>query len=339
MHVHSRVGGGRRALGALGFALALTGPLTATKAEVLTGPIQSQPLGPNRTGPIAVAKPPADRSASCDAACLTGLADRYLDALGRRDFTGLPVAPNLMVAENSHASRIGDGVWRVLERLNPERTYFTDPIAGQVVVLGTLDESAHETQILVLRLKIENRLIAEVETMVTADLDAAQHFRPDGVARFDPVITTVLPTEQRMTREQLIAAGVALIGKSGQGLSAAPDCAHWENGENVSAAMNSRCNVGGGGPPGAEPLSFAQRGVRQVVVDVERGLVLTYLLKDTAPYLNPNPPDHERTPLFYRRRLTLYQMRIAKFVAGDKLLADHVFMNAQEADAPVVFPR
>jgi hypothetical protein len=56
-----------------------------------------------------------------------------------------------------------------------------------------------------------------------------------------------------------------------------------------------------------------------------------------VPYLNPNPPDYERTPLFYQRPLTLYLVQVAKFETGGKMSAHHVFMNAQEAGLPAMF--
>jgi hypothetical protein len=55
--------------------------------------------------------------------------------------------------------------------------------------------------------------------------------------------------------------------------------------------------------------------------------------------LNPNPPDYERTPLFYQRPLTLYLVTVLKYEAGNKLTAQHIFMNAQAANVPAIFVR
>ncbi|MGC4091981.1 MAG: hypothetical protein QM756_29670 [Polyangiaceae bacterium] len=310
-------------------------------AAVLTPPLQADTgsarlpsTADNKSGPVTIGNPPEDRSKECDRSCLTQLADRYLQALARRDYKGLPVSPNLLVAENGHATRIGDGLWKVLEKLDAGRAYFVDPVAGQIVVITTLEESAHQPFIFVLRLKIEDRLIAEVESMVTADMNAAQHFRPDNLMQFDPVTLAVLPKEQRLTRTQLadvfnnVWYGTALT----QPVTVDEGCIHWENGDRLALF---KCGPSQALRPGG--LSHTHRAVRRALIDEERGVIITYVLKDTAPYLNPNPPDYERTPLFYQRPLTLYLMHLGKYSGGNKLLVDQAFMNAQEASMPAVF--
>lgn len=311
------------------FAAVLTPPLQAT-----TGSERLPTAEDKKTGPIAVPPPPEDRSKDCDAKCLTGMADRYMDALVRRDYKNLPIAPNLLVAENGHASRIGDGLWRVIEKLNPGKAYFPDPVAGQIVVVTTLEESAHQPFIFLLRLKIEDKLIAEVESMVTADVNAAQHFRPDNLVSFDPNTLATLPKEQRLTRAQLkeVASNVWYGSAINPSLTVADSCIHWENGDRLAlfkCGTSQMLRVGG--------PAYTHRAIRHAVIDEERGVVITYVLHDTKPYLNPDPPDYERTPLFYQRPLTLYIVHIGKYQAGNKLLVDQVFMNAQEANMPAVF--
>lgn len=330
-----------RKICAYGFVLLAASLPLLSAAAVLTPPLQATTgserlptAADNKTGPVAAPKPSEDRSKECDANCLTGLADRYLDALVRRDYKGLPVAPNLLVSENGHATRIGEGLWKVLEKLSPGKAYITDPVAGQVLVITTLEESAHQPFIYLLRLKVENKLIAEVESMVTADVNAAQHFRPDNLVNFDATTLAVLPQEKRLTRAQLIE----VFNNSWYGDALNPaitvdeSCTHWENGDRLvlfKCAPTQQLHPGG--------LAHTHRAIRRALVDEERGLVVSYVLKDTTPYLNPNPPDYERTPLFYQRPLTLYLVHIGKYAAGNKLLADQVFMNAQEANMPAVF--
>lgn len=316
-------------LSSLSLAAVLTPPLQAT-----TGSERLPGVDDNKTGPVAIPKPAADRSKECDAKCLTALADRYMDALVRRDYKGLPISPNLLVAENGHATRIGDGLWKVIEKLASNKAYFTDPVAGQVLVIATLEESAHQPFIFILRLKVEDKLISEVESMVTADVNAAQHFRPDNLINFDPVTLAAVPTDKRLTRAQLteVFNNVWYGDAITPAVAADESCIHWENGDRLKLF---KCGPSQAFRPGG--LSYTHRGVRRALIDEERGLIITYVLKDTAPYLNPNPPDYERTPLFYQRPLTLYLMHIGKYQAGNKLLVDQVFMNAQEANMPVVF--
>lgn len=306
----------------------------AAHAAFVTPPLQPPEVnGPSKAGPVKVSDPPADRSASCDAACLQGIAQTYLTALARRDYSMLQVAPNLLVTENAQVSRIGDGLWRVLEKLNLPASFFTDPVAGQVIALTTVEESAQQPFILMVRLKIEDRKIAEVETMLTADTDAGQHFRPDNIANFDPVTMAAVPMEQRLTREQLLAAGDAWWYDESKGVTAAADCHHWENADELPMF---KCPAGNRRSPNSP--SYSNRAIRHVI-DVQRGLVITYLLSDNTPYLNPNPPDLERTPLFYRQPLTTYKVQIIKLKKDNVLAAHHVFMNYQAAGLRALFPR
>jgi hypothetical protein len=316
-------------------AMALFTAATASAAFV-TPPLAPPAVnGPNESGPVKVADPVADRTSSCDAACLQGVARGYLTALSRRDYSTLQVAPNLIVVENGQATRIGDNLWRVLEKLDLNATYFADAVQGQVIALTTVEESAHQPFILVVRLKIEDRKIAEVESMLTADIDAGQHFRPDNIANFDPTALAVLPAADRMTRAELQTAEDAWWYEAGAGLTAAADCHRAENAD--SPKEISKCGVGQRRSAGSP--SYAFRAIRQPVIDVERGLVVTYLLTDTTPYLNPNPPDAERTPLFYRQPLTTIKVTVHKFSKGGVLRVDHNFMNYQAPGLRAYFPR
>ena len=325
--------GSRLAASLLCAAMGLSAP-SAVAHPHETLPIQPVGTGPNDRGPVKITEPPADRSAECSDECLTAIADLYLDALERRDYSALPVAANLEVTENAYPSRIGEGLWKVLEKLNDERSYLTDPVSGNVLVLTTVEESAGETLILLLRLKVEDRKIAEVETMLTSDLIAAQHFMPENVPAFDPVAMSVLPADQQPTREELLENAQRWYYDEGEGLTVSEACVHWENAEPLP---QFNCSVGK--HLGGRSLAMSVRGVRNPIVDPERGLVVTFLLEDTTPYINPDPPDHERTPLFYRNPMTFYQVQIAKFGKGGELLAHHVFMNAQGPGAPTIFFR
>jgi len=113
------------------------------------------------------------------------------------------------------------------------------------------------------------------------------------------------------------------------------DCVHSENGDRL--VLFGPCGVSEAARPDGSGLVYDNRAVRHVLVDQARGLVVTFMLKDTAPYLNPEPPDNERTPLFYQRPLTLYVVQIAKFEAANLLAAHQLFMNAQEAGLAAVF--
>lgn len=305
------------------------------RAEFVTPPLQGQGRAPGQgqesRAPVAVSPPPSDRTNECNSACLTDIAKTFLLALEKRDFSNLKTAANLMVAENGHATRIGMNLWKVLEKLNPEKHYFTDPVSGNIIVIGTLEESAKQPFIYALRLKVENKLIAEVETLVTSDVNAGQHFRPDNIAKFDESLSVPVAAADRMSRAELTQIADAMWF-GGLAITKSPDCVHWENGDRLP---QFQCSTGM--KPGRGGLFYAQRAIRHPLIDEEHGLVFTYVLQDAAPYLNPNPPDDERTPQFYQRPVTFYVMQIAKFKKPNSIAAHHLLMNVQEANMPAVF--
>src|SRR5438477_1274052 len=60
-------------------------------------------------------EPPWDpaRVKPCDRSCLTGIMDRYLDAMMKHDRTGLPLEPELRMTENAAQIAVGEGIlWR-----------------------------------------------------------------------------------------------------------------------------------------------------------------------------------------------------------------------------------
>src|ERR1700683_2696147 len=126
-------------------------PLAALLAGALLGQTKSSP---------AQAGTPA-----CDRACLEGFVNQYLDALLAHNVFGLPLAPKVKFSENDQLLDLGDGMWNVTTSIGPYKIYVADPQSGQVGFLGTVRENDRPVA-LALRLKIENRKISEIETIV-----------------------------------------------------------------------------------------------------------------------------------------------------------------------------
>lgn len=267
---------------------------------------------------------------NCDNKCLSGYMDQYLSALAKRDPTGLPISPTIKVAENSHSIALGENLWNVVVKIRDQKHYFTDPQAGQVLALGVLELNAAEPFIYNVRLKIENRLITEVETMVTSDKIAGQHFKPENMAAFDPLYLTTVPAAQRTSRDDLLSTAKSVWYDEAKGKSFASDCVHSENADRL---VQYRCSPipknGTGG------MFTAQRAVRHELIDVERGVIVSYALQDATPRPR-TPPAGEKTPIFYQRPVTFYVMQLLK-VSDGQIRGDSLFANIQEANAPAPF--
>jgi len=318
------------------FLLALMWLSDQTMAQVPAPALQDMEAqnSPNLKGPVRVEAAATAWSQGCNATCLTRMANLYLTALSRRDFSDLPVAANLMVTENGHPSRIGNSVWRVVEKVNDPVNFYTDPVEGQVVAITTIEESGGELLIYILRLKIENQKIADVEQLVISDVDAGTHFRPDNlVENFNQATTEIVPESERMTREELLATSDSYWYDGPDALTATADCLHWQNADiTVYPCATGRTR-------GQRGMTYGVRALRPIITDTSRNLVVHFLYEDMSPYLNPDPPDAMRTPEFFRRPLTNVAVEIHKYQKDRQIAALELFMTFQEANLPALFPR
>lgn len=144
---------------------------------------------------------PQESQAACDRACLDGFVDQYLTALVARDASSLPVASDVKFTENGTVLKLGEGLWGTANGLGKFRLYTDDPAEGEVGFIGVLHEWDRPA-ILVLRLKIADKKITEIETIVNRDIPGATAL--DKIGTPDPVLTATVPDADRESREELI---------------------------------------------------------------------------------------------------------------------------------------
>jgi hypothetical protein len=197
---------------------------------------------------IVLAAQPAPRLAAatgpipldCNRACLEGVMDQFLEALGRRDPSGLPLSTDVMYTENSQRMAVGDGFWKTVEGTGNYRHYFADPDFGQVALMGTMRE-AGGLLLYSVRLRIELGRITEIESVF---------FRPGGggpnnINAMDTYVPEdiwfrSIPPAQQLPRQELIAIADAyftgLQRNDGKGIGDTgtypftDDCHRLENG-------------------------------------------------------------------------------------------------------------
>jgi hypothetical protein len=150
---------------------------------------------------------PAD-AGSCDRACLDGFVNEYLDALVAHDPPRLPFAKNAKFTEDGQRLALGDGFWRTASARGGYEFYMEDVSAGQVAFFGTMREADHPVS-LVLRLKIEDRRISEVETIVVREGMISSRPSDTGAADLeklgspDPLFLQDVPPTERVSRNEL----------------------------------------------------------------------------------------------------------------------------------------
>jgi hypothetical protein len=236
-------------------------------------------------------------SAACDRACLEGLVDQYLDAAIAHDPKRLPLTRNLKYTENGQKLELGDGLWRTLSGKGTYRMFVTDAQAGQVTFLGSIAEDGIPAMLAV-RLKVENRRIAQIEVLVQRSDKSAAGFEKIGYTW-----TEAVPANERSSREELVrVANMYFIGlEKNDGKGRYPftdDCNRIENGQFTT---NVPTPAGETRPDPKTASSYSAqwscreqfesgllhfvtriRDRRFVAVDPERGLVFTFVFFDHA---------------------------------------------------------
>lgn len=142
------------------------------------------------------------RNGRCDRVCLEGMVSTYLTALAAHDPARLPAAPSVRYAENDQVLPLGKGEWQIAGAPGKYRHVFSDPETGQVAAITTIAENGARV-IYVVRLKLRNGKISEIETQISRD--------PAGAARYEKmgspesVWLEAAPPAQRISRAALIA--------------------------------------------------------------------------------------------------------------------------------------
>lgn len=205
----------------------------------------------------------------CDRACLEGFVNEYLDSLVAHSAFSLPFAKKVQFTENNQPLDLGDGLWNVTTGLGNYKLYVADTQAQQVGFLGSVLENGRPV-LLALRLKIDERKISEMESLV---------YRGNGVAALttpDALYTAAVPEPTRIPRAQLIAAAEAYfdaIERSDASLAPIdPACERLENGTKIAEACAAQIN--------SKHLSHYQviYPRRVPIVDEERQLVFGFAL-------------------------------------------------------------
>ena len=241
----------------------------------------------------------AQGGGACDRDCLIGISEQYLDALVAKDAAKLPLASSTVkFTENGQRLRLGDGLWNSVSGRGTYKIHVPDTAASQIVTMITMREAGTPI-ILVARLKVENRRISELETMVARSENGAKGFEALGQPR--EAFSRMTPPADRVSRQDLVRvanmyfSGMQLNDGKGQ-YPFADDCHRIENGNHTTDA------AGRGGAAKPDPktatnysamwtcreqfesglLHFVSRirDRRYVAVDEERGLVFAFVFFD-----------------------------------------------------------
>jgi hypothetical protein len=212
--------------------------------------------------------------------------------------------------ENGQELEIGDGFWNSVSGRGTYKLYVADPVGGQVVAFVTMRE-AGTPLIMATRLKVENRRISEIETLLGHSEGGAKNLEMLGQPR--AAFSRPTPAADRMSRTDLVR--IANMYFSGMQLNDgkghypfADDCDRIENGgrstNNPNPGRGGQSGPAGSPPQRPDPKTATNysamwtcreqfesglihfvtriRDRRFVAVDEERGLVVAFVFFDHA---------------------------------------------------------
>lgn len=215
---------------------------------------------------------------NCDRACLESFVDSYMEALISHKPAQLPLAQRVKNTEDGVRLDPGDGFWRTATGKGTYRLFNTDTETGQVVFQGTMREAPSTAVIVMIRLKVENRQIAEIENFVVRDAVMAKALEDRG--KPNELFTATIPSAQRATRASLIQTANAYFSglekNDGKGnYPFTPDCVRLQNGiqtTNNSAAAQAFAPpppaAGKGAPKGKGPPPAAAKPAPPPIIDI-----------------------------------------------------------------------
>lgn len=219
----------------------------------------------------------------CDRACLESMLNGYVDALVARDPSRLAKAPSVVFTENGQRLELGDGVWHTVTGRGVYALRLADVERGQAVLMGTIREADVPT-ILVVRLQVTSRRIAEVETLVIRNEAAARSLDAIGAPR--ATWSQPVPAAERSSRADLVRiANMYFSGierNNGRGeYPIADSCARLENGA-WTAGGPARTGCRQQFESGVFFYVTRIRDRRFVLVDPERGLAFAFAFFDNG---------------------------------------------------------
>lgn len=207
---------------------------------------------------------------------------RYLDALVAKSHASLPLAPDVRFTEDGRELQVGEGLWKTISGRRPYRVDFVDAREGVAAVHAVLEENGSPV-LVAARLKVEERRITEIETMVVRNAAEGVLWAPENLnsptekMRYRPQASERMPREEMVEIARRYPAGLRAGSFVTADVPFAPDAYRFENGVRMAGPG---CTFQ---PPGCENMrtqripTLPDVKERLVAVDEEMGTVLFYL--------------------------------------------------------------
>lgn len=235
--------------------------------------------------------------ATCDRACLLDQVKQFNSAMLAHTQEKLQLAPDAQIRENTKAIALADSKWSIVKQILSEGVY-ADPLKGNVVERVAGQTADGKGVYVGTRLKVIDGKISEVEI----NFDDSARVNLKNLVPYDPLFGTIVPPEERATREQL----ERIITSYFQGLTDHqpiqadydPRCDRYHSGNRIT--HNARNGVEASGDVGCYESNLGPRPwgpateIRIGLVDPERGIVAGYAIL----YYGANPMRMQISEVF-----------------------------------------
>jgi hypothetical protein len=231
----------------------------------------------------SVARAAEDR---CDRECLRGFITTYLNAMVAHTPGALPVTSGVRFTEDTVDTKLGDGLWKQASKIRPYRLDILDTTQG-VAASQVVVEEAGTPVMLMLRLKVVDRKIAEVETQVTRSQKEGAIFAIDSL--LSPNAAMIAPVDPALRSSRADAIKTAEFYPAGLEVGSfvtvnAPFAADAYRFENGRLMAGKGCVFQ---PPSCEDIKGQQisthPGITYRVVAVDEAAGITLLRMNFGP--------------------------------------------------------
>ena len=218
-------------------------------------------------------------AADCDRECLRGFVTQYLNAMVAHTPGALPLAASIRFTEDTVDMKLGEGLWKQASKIRPYRLDILDAAQG-VAASQVVVEEAGSPVMLMLRLKVVDRKIAEVETQVTRSQKEGAIFAIDALQSPNAAMLRPVEPAARSSRAEAIKlaefypAGLEIGSFVTVNAPFAADAYRFENGRLMAG---KGCTLR---PPSCEDIKGQEitkhpgLSYRVVAVDEELGITL-----------------------------------------------------------------
>lgn len=250
---------------------------------------------------------------------LVAMMDRYLNQLAKNDPSHLPISEKIKITENGYPVQLGQGLFETASEVT-FRQYIPDAATNQIVLFGVAKETMKLANFVV-RLKVENGLISEIETIIARE-GTASIMNPASMKRPKPIYDTILTEEERTPRAGMFAATESYfncIEDNTANVPFHPECNRTANGQQTTNSGPVPLSCQGQFEKKIFAYITKVRNRRYIIVDERKGLVFGVFMMDVPAkkeHFNLFPLPMDKLPVHMITPHTIYLAELFKIVKG-----------------------